>query len=88
MSQQKHQSWEPSNALKCFPAQGSNPCVAPCSAPCVAACSAPCDSPCAGCCHLSSQKPGTHSPARRKRTRRKCRCLRGGTTYPCKEEEC
>ncbi|XP_012514106.1 PREDICTED: late cornified envelope protein 6A [Propithecus coquereli] len=81
MSQQKQQSWEPSNAPKCSPLQCPNPCLAPRGAPCGA--------PCSGGCHSTSQRIQAQSPACSRRTRRrKPRCLSGGTVYHCKEEEC
>ncbi|XP_008578481.1 PREDICTED: late cornified envelope protein 6A [Galeopterus variegatus] len=80
MSQQKQQSWEPPNAPKSSPPQCPNPCLAPCSAPC--------GTPCSGGCHSSSQRSRAQNPTCSRRARRKPRCLRGGTTYHCKEEEC
>ncbi|XP_008072310.1 late cornified envelope protein 6A [Carlito syrichta] len=81
MSQQKQQSWEPPNAPQCSPPQCPSPCLDPCSAPCGTSCSRD--------CHSSSQKPRAQNPTCHRRTRRrKPRCLRGSTTYPCKEVEC
>ncbi|XP_012318189.1 late cornified envelope protein 6A [Aotus nancymaae] len=73
MSQQKQQSWKPPNDPRCSTPQCSNPCLAPGGAPHSEG------------CHSISQRPEVQKP---KRARRKLRCLSGGTTYHCKEEEC
>ncbi|XP_010327975.1 late cornified envelope protein 6A [Saimiri boliviensis] len=77
MSQQKQQSWRPPNDPQCSLPQCSNPCLAPCLTPGGA--------PRSEGCHSSSQRPAVQKP---RRARRKPRCLSGGTTYHCREEEC
>ncbi|XP_064139241.1 late cornified envelope protein 6A [Loxodonta africana] len=76
MSQQKQRPCELPDAPKCSPPQCPNPGFAPCC------------STCSGGYCLHSQRSGAQSPGRPRRTRRKPRCLRGGTIYHCKEEEC
>ncbi|KAF5916244.1 hypothetical protein HPG69_010605 [Diceros bicornis minor] len=80
MSQQKQKHWEPPSAPHCSPLQYPNPSLASCSAPCCA--------PTSGGCGSGSQRPRDQSPASPRRTRRKPRCISGGTTYHIKEEEC
>ncbi|XP_039705773.1 late cornified envelope protein 6A [Pteropus medius] len=76
MSQQKQQPWEPPKAPERAPPQCAHPSSAPCSAPRCAPCSpAP----------QSSQAPG---PARARRAPREPRCLRGGSFFHIREEEC
>ncbi|XP_051013606.1 late cornified envelope protein 6A [Acomys russatus] len=81
MSQQKQWPLELPNAPKCSPPQCANPCLTTCSTSCRTSCTAGCSS--------SSQKPGPQdTPRCRKVHYSQPRCLRGGTTYHCKEEEC
>lgn len=80
MSQQKQPSWESLQAPKCSLPQEPQPSPAPSSDPRCA--------PCAGGCGSGSQSSGTQSPAGARRASRTPRCLRGGTVYHIKEEEC
>ncbi|XP_052587399.1 late cornified envelope protein 6A [Peromyscus californicus insignis] len=82
MSQQKQQPQELPNAPKCSPAQCPDPCLTTCSTSCGISCSA-------RSCSSHSQRPELQNTAGRRRTHLvRPRCLRGGTTYHCKEEEC
>ncbi|EDL87879.1 rCG40941 [Rattus norvegicus] len=81
MSQQKQQPSELPNAPKCSPPKGPNFCLTSCSSSCGTSCSA----------GYSSQlrRLGLRNTANRKKIHHpQPRCLRGGTTYHCKEEEC
>ncbi|KAF6293077.1 late cornified envelope 6A [Rhinolophus ferrumequinum] len=80
MSQRKQQSWEPPRAPKCSPLQCPHPCLAPCPAP---SCS-----PGSGGGGSGSQSSEAQKPAHSRRTHQELRCLRGGTVYHIKEEEC
>ncbi|XP_048213976.1 late cornified envelope protein 6A [Perognathus longimembris pacificus] len=76
MSQQKQPSGEPPSAPKCSPPQCPHTqCLVPCGAPCAAPLSC-------------LPKLPAQCPAHPKRARRQPSCVSGGTTYPCKEEEC
>ncbi|XP_060057647.1 late cornified envelope protein 6A [Erinaceus europaeus] len=80
MSQQNQQSWETPRAPMCSRPQWPSPCPTPCPASCA---------PCSGGCDSASQRPQDVNWAGTKRMRRRQpRCLRGGTTYRIKEEEC
>ncbi|XP_005080314.1 late cornified envelope protein 6A [Mesocricetus auratus] len=81
MSQQKQQPRELPNAPKCPPPQGPTLCLPACSTSCKISCSAG---------HSThSQKPVLPNTAGRRVVHHpQPRCLRGGTTYHCKEEEC
>nr|KAF6290862.1 late cornified envelope 6A [Myotis myotis] len=80
MSQQKQQSWESFRAPKYSLPQEPHPSLAPSSDPCC--------TPCSGGCGSGSQSSGTQNPAGARRASRTPRCLRGGTVYHIKEEEC
>ncbi|XP_069869814.1 late cornified envelope protein 6A [Dipodomys merriami] len=86
MSQQKQPSAKSPDALKCSPPQCPHAqCLPPCSAPCAepysgdrSSCPPSAPAQCAAC-------PKRAGP---KRARRQPRCVSGGTTYHCQEEEC
>nr|KAF6304760.1 late cornified envelope 6A [Pipistrellus kuhlii] len=80
MSQQKPQSWESLQAPKCSLPQEPHPSLAPSSDPCCA--------PCSGGCGSGPQRSRTQTPATTRRASRMPHCLRGGTVYHIKEEEC
>ncbi|XP_052034606.1 late cornified envelope protein 6A [Apodemus sylvaticus] len=81
MSQQKQQLSELPNAPKCSPPQGPNLCLTTCSSSGGTSCSA-------GCSSHSTRPKLQNAVPRKKIHHPQPRCLRGGTTYHCKEEEC
>ncbi|XP_028640781.1 late cornified envelope protein 6A [Grammomys surdaster] len=81
MSQQKQQPSELPNAPKCSPPKSPNLCLTTCSTSCGASCSA-------GCSSHSERLRLRNTVSRKKVHHPQPRCLRGGTTYHCKEEEC
>ncbi|CAO2599033.1 Late cornified envelope protein 6A [Lemmus lemmus] len=81
MSQQKQQPQELPNAPKCPPPQCPDPCLKTFSSSYGISCSASSSS--------HSQRQGLpNTDGRRIIHHPQPRCLRGGTTYHCKEEEC
>ncbi|XP_035307110.1 late cornified envelope protein 6A [Cricetulus griseus] len=81
MSQQKQQPQELPNAPKCPSPKCPTPCLTTCSTSCKISCSTGCAS--------HSERPGLPNTAGRRIVHHpQPRCLRGGTTYHCKEEEC
>ncbi|XP_021483236.1 late cornified envelope protein 6A [Meriones unguiculatus] len=79
MSQEKQQPSALPNAPKSSPPQCPTPCLTTCSTSSGISCPAGC----------SSQRQGLQNPAGRRRLHHpQPRCLSGGTTYHCKEEEC
>ncbi|XP_031231949.1 late cornified envelope protein 6A [Mastomys coucha] len=79
MSQQKQQFSELPNAPKHSPPKGPNLCLTACSTSCGTS---------AGCSSHSNRPRLRNTVNRKKVHHPQPRCLRGGTTYHCKEEEC
>uniref|UniRef100_A0A8C6H1W9 Late cornified envelope 6A n=1 Tax=Mus spicilegus TaxID=10103 RepID=A0A8C6H1W9_MUSSI len=81
MSQQKPQLSELPNAPIYSPPKGPNLSLSTCSTSCGTSCSA-------GCSSHSKRLRLQNTVSRKEIHHPQPRCLRGSTTYHCKEEEC